>query len=142
MTKLLKKLKNNKGFTLIELVIIIAILGTLTAIALPRFSDIQYDSEYKADIVTATSIGKAAELYFVKTRTKPSGIAVLTDYLSDVNAEPQYTGFTGLAEGATVTFQLEMGDGTGLATVYYKESGSDKKIKLYPNPSKTRPSTF
>ena len=35
---------NNKGFTLIELVLIIVILGILTVIALPKFSSLRDDA--------------------------------------------------------------------------------------------------
>lgn len=37
--KLGKSVKNQKGFTLVELIVSIAILGILAAIAIPRFSD-------------------------------------------------------------------------------------------------------
>lgn len=41
-----QKLKKTKGFTLIELVMVIVILGVLAAVALPKFVDLS-DEAYK-----------------------------------------------------------------------------------------------
>lgn len=43
-----KKLKNQKGFTLIEIIAVLVILGILAAVAIPKFIDLQDEAKLKA----------------------------------------------------------------------------------------------
>ncbi|PYC23628.1 type II secretion system protein [Aquipseudomonas alcaligenes] len=55
-------MKNSKGFTLIELVVVIAILGILAAVALPRFMDATKDAHESALRGTSGTLASAVLL--------------------------------------------------------------------------------
>jgi len=77
MLRKLNKTKNQQGFTLIELMIVIAIIGILAAIAIPQFSAYRqraYNSAANSDLKNAAT---AQEAYYVDNETYTATIANL-----------------------------------------------------------------
>ncbi|MBF0235272.1 MAG: prepilin-type N-terminal cleavage/methylation domain-containing protein [Desulfamplus sp.] len=59
-----KKLTNNKGFTLIELMIVIAIIGILAAIAVPQFMTYKAKAYNSASLSDANNLRLELESYY------------------------------------------------------------------------------
>jgi len=65
MMQSLVKLKNkNKGFTLVELIVVIAIIGILAAIMMPKFFGFTDDARKSAALSEAKSIRTLCESYY------------------------------------------------------------------------------
>lgn len=63
--RLQKRLNNEKGLTLVELLAVIVILGIIAAIAVPSIGGIIENTRVKAVVADAQNFLSAADLYFV-----------------------------------------------------------------------------
>lgn len=84
----------NKGFTLIELMIVVAIIGILAAIAMPKFADLITKSKESAIKGDLGAIRSAISIYYSDTEGVFPGVlsqALLTTYMSAIpnNAVPK-----------------------------------------------------
>ena len=90
------KKKNNKGFTLVELIIVIVILGILAAVAVPAYSRYITRANEAADVAALDSI-KTAAIAACAKRGQVSAISVSTN--TDTGA---VTGVTATVGGNSI----------------------------------------
>lgn len=82
----MKSLKSNKGFTLIELVVVIAILGILAGIAIPRFMDATATARGAKIVADLRTIDSAIMVYNAKTGAFPKATSDLTTATTAANS--------------------------------------------------------
>ena len=92
--ELKKRIKNEKGLTLIELLAVIVILAIIAAIAIPAIGNIIANSRAKAVVSDAQNALSAANIYFTDDATATSfenNTTATPDYKSYLESEGKIT---------------------------------------------------
>src|SRR5471030_1078594 len=111
--------KSTKGFTLVEIMIVVVIIGLLAAMAIPAFQKVRSSSQDKAVLNNMRQLGAAADQYFLENGTSNANIASLigsSAYVKALNtvANEAYPGdytqgtaivVSGIAGARTLTYQ-------------------------------------
>ena len=71
MKKIGKLLKNKKGFTLIELIVVIAVLGMIAAIAVPKFTGVVDKTAAQADASSIKVLEGAVDRFYAEKGVYP-----------------------------------------------------------------------
>lgn len=107
-----------KGFTLIELMIVVAIIGILAAIALPAYQDYQIRTQVAEGPTLSAGLKTAVSDYFSASGAFP--LNQLTAKCGDTATAATCVGATDIDNKGNYVFSIDVGDfGAGAVTVAY-----------------------
>lgn len=122
-----------KGFTLVELLAVIIILGVLSVLIVPKVISTLNDSEHKANQASAYGLLKAAQYKFQDNEIKGITETLKIDYTNnigvdelDYDGKKPEKGYINIGESGLVTMAIKIGDKC------YKKDFSSKEIIELP----------
>jgi general secretion pathway protein G len=97
------KRKNSRGFTLVEILIVVIILGILAAIVIPQFTNASSNARNSSVQSTLQSIRSQIELYKIQHNDTPPTLADTTGW-AYLTSYSNTTGSIGTTQNTTYAF--------------------------------------
>jgi len=100
------KRTNTKGFTLVEIMIVVVIIGLLAAMAIPAFTKVRQSSQDKAVLNNARQLSAAADQYYLENGVSTVASEDLVgsqNYVKSLNQVAKENYPTHFTQGTTIT---------------------------------------
>ncbi len=104
----MKKLQCTKGFTLVEIMIVVVIIVLLAAMAIPAFQKVRSGAQDKMVTDNLRLLGAAADQYFLENGVSTVALSVLvgtesSQYIKALQTVAQENYATQINQGAAIT---------------------------------------
>ena len=114
----MKNMHKTKGFTLVEIMIVVVIIGLLAAMAIPAFQKVRTASQDKTVLNNARQLSAAADQYYMENGVSTVTLSDLTgstNYVKALNLVANETYPTAYTQGTIIT----IGGIAGIRTITY-----------------------